>query len=35
MEPSIIKEGFECIAKKGFYITEYIADADSNTWQML
>jgi hypothetical protein len=35
MEPSIIKEGFEKLADKGFYITEYIADADSNTFQAL
>lgn len=35
MEPSIIKEGFLHLAEKGFLITEYIADGDCNTWDIL
>ena len=35
MEALIIKEGFEILAGKGFRITEYIGDADSNTWDLL
>lgn len=35
MEPSMIVEGFLELEKKGYYITEYIADADSSTWDAL